>query len=130
MLKQQLSNSRASAYFLVGSQALLTLWVSGGFGLFGFPETAYATLLGGSVCVLANLSFAGRVFLFSGATRAKQVMNQFYMAEAAKWLLTFGLFAVIIPLLKPEPLPFFAMYIAATMVIWISPYFFKRNRVV
>jgi ATP synthase protein I len=129
MLKQQLSNSRASAYFLVGAQAILTLLVSAGFGLFGFSETAYATLLGGSVCVLANLSFASRVFRFSGATRAKQVMNQFYKAEAVKWLLTFGLFAVIIQLLKPAPLAFFVMYIMATMVVWLSPYFFRMNRI-
>ena len=126
MLKQQFSKTQASAYFFVGTQAVLTLFVTAGFGLFGLPETAYATFLGGLVCVLANLSVASRVFRFSGATRAKQIMNQFYKAEASKWLLTFILFAVIIPLLKPAALPFFVMYIGATMVIWFSPLFFKQ----
>jgi ATP synthase protein I len=126
MLKQRLSKTRTSAYLLVGTQAVLTLLVTAGLGLFGLFETAYATLLGGIVCVVPNLAFASRVFLFSGATRAKQVMNQFYKAEGLKWLLTFGLFAVIIPVLKPAALPFFVMYIVATMVIWLSPFFFRQ----
>jgi ATP synthase protein I len=126
MLKQQLHKTRASAYYLVGSQAVLTLCITAGFGLFGFSEAAYAALLGGMVSVVPNFCFASRVFQFSGATRARQVVNQFYKGEALKWLLTFGLFAVIIPLLKPAPLPFFITYIVVTMMVWLSCFFFKK----
>ncbi|MFU8798290.1 MAG: ATP synthase subunit I [Gammaproteobacteria bacterium] len=114
-----------SAYLLVGCQALLTLSVTAGFGLWGAWEVAYATFLGGMVCVIPQLVFAYSAFRFSGATRAKKIMNQFYRAEAFKWLLTFGLFAVIIPVLKPAALPFFLMYIAALMVFWLTPLIFK-----
>jgi ATP synthase protein I len=126
MLKH-LKKSRTSAYYLVGCQTVLTLLVSLGFYLSGHFDTAYGALLGGAVAIIPNVVFASLVFQFSGATRAQKIANQFYKAEALKWVLTFGLFAVIITCLKPAPVPFFIMYIITTMVIWLSPLFFKSS---
>ncbi|MDR5894481.1 F0F1 ATP synthase subunit I [Larsenimonas suaedae] len=89
---------------------------------------ALSSLKGGLVCLLPGFYFAWRAFRLQGARHARQIMTNFYRAEAGKFGLTVALFILIFAAVPPSnPAYFFGAYVAALGVHWLSPLLVKRT---
>jgi len=80
-------------------------------------STAVAALAGGAIGVVTNLYVALRVFGNGAVRPAQQVLRRFYAAEAMKFALTLGLFALGIGVLKLNALPLLGGY-GLTLVVY------------
>lgn len=83
-------------------------------------STAAAALAGGVIGVVTNLYVAHRVFGNGAVRPARQVLQRFYAAEAVKFALTFGLFALGIGVLMLNALPLLGGYGLTLMVYWLA----------
>lgn len=83
-------------------------------------STAVAALAGGAIGVVTNLYVALRVFGNGVVRPAPQVLRRFYSAEAVKFALTFGLFALGIGVLKLNALPLLGGYGLTLVVYWLA----------
>jgi F0F1-type ATP synthase assembly protein I len=96
---------------LVFAAVCLAVWGS---------STASAALAGGAIGVVTNLYVARRVFGNGAVRPAQQVLQRFYAAEAVKFALTFGLFALGIGVLKLNALPLLGGYGLTLVVYWLA----------
>ena len=80
-------------------------------------STSVAALAGGAIGVVTNLYVARRVFGNGAVRPAQQVLRRFYAAEAMKFALTLGLFALGIGVLKLNALPLLGGY-GLTLVVY------------
>lgn len=80
---------------------------------------AVAALAGGVIGVVTNLYVALRVFGNGAVRPAQQVLQRFYAAEAVKFVLTLGLFALGIGVVKLNALPLLGGYGLTLMVYWL-----------
>jgi len=83
-------------------------------------STAVAALAGGAIGVVTNLYVALRVFGNGAVRPAPQVLRRFYSAEAVKFALTLGLFALGIGVLKLNALPLLGGYGLTLVVYWLA----------
>ena len=83
-------------------------------------STAVAALAGGAIGVVTNLYVALRVFGNGVVRPAPQVLRRFYSAEAVKFALTLGLFALGIGVLKLNALPLLGGYGLTLVVYWLA----------
>jgi F0F1-type ATP synthase assembly protein I len=83
-------------------------------------STAAAALAGGAIGVVTNLYVARRVFGNGAVRPAQQVLQHLYAAEAVKFALTFGLFALGIGVLKLNALPLLGGYGLTLVVYWLA----------
>jgi F0F1-type ATP synthase assembly protein I len=83
-------------------------------------STAVAALAGGVIGVVTNLYVALRVFGNGAVRPAQKVLQRFYAAEAVKFALTFGLFALGIGVLKLNALPLLGGYGLTLVVYWLA----------
>ena len=83
-------------------------------------STAVAALAGGAIGVVTNLYVALRVFGNGAVRPAQQVLQRFYAAEAVKFALTFGLFALGIGVLRLNALPLLGGYGLTLVVYWLA----------
>ena len=83
-------------------------------------STALAALAGGMIGVVTNLYVALRVFGYAAVRTAQKILQRFYAAEAVKFALTLGLFALGIGVLKLNALPLLAGYGLTLMVYWLA----------
>jgi ATP synthase protein I len=107
--------------FLVAIVAALLFWVFVSF------YSAYSALIGGLVCVLANWIFAKKVFVHSGARKAKQILQGIYLGEVLKYVLSIMLFIISVKFLYIKGLPFFVNYIITQSAFWVSPWMFNSK---
>lgn len=97
---------------------------------------AISALLGGLICSLGNLFFAGKLFL--GKKMAKQtkqmteqeveaneILRQFYRSEALKIAFTLAMFILVFKLLNLEFLVFILAYSFAAFLNWLCLPFLK-----
>ncbi|MCX7116855.1 MAG: ATP synthase subunit I [Legionellales bacterium] len=109
---------------LVACQLGLTLLISI-IALVGSGTlSAISVILGGMVSLVPNAYFATQLFRYQGAHAARRIVASFYKGEAAKFLLTFVLFALVFVCFQIIPWVFFVTYILVQMVIWFAPLFF------
>ena len=114
---------RPPALRLVWLQLLLGLLVSIIAQTLGGQPALTAALAGTVAAVLPNLVFVGIVFRHSGARAAKRVVADLYLAEACKFLLTVGIFAVVFAGLRPLAAGWvFAAYVVALSAYWFGPW--------
>jgi ATP synthase protein I len=83
-------------------------------------STAVAALAGGATGVVTHLYVALRVFGNGAVRPAPQVLRRFYSAEAVKFALTLGLFALGIGVLKLNALPLLGGYGLTLVVYWLA----------
>ena len=83
-------------------------------------STAVAALAGGAIGVVTNLYVALRVFGNGAVRPAQKVLRRFYAAEALKFALTLGLFALGIGVLKLNALPLLGGYGLTLAVYWLA----------
>ncbi len=103
---------------LLAESGLLAL-VALGAGIMD-SVTGKSLLIGGLIFLIPQSWFAWRVFRFSGASAAREVVQGFYRGEAGKFLLTTAGFAsaflVAVPL---HAAALFGAYIALHVVHWL-----------
>lgn len=127
-MNRQLSKRGIIRLWLVQAGIMLTLSV---LSLILFnAKTACSVLLGGLVCIIPNAFFAFKLFRYSGARSAKQIVNSFYKGEALKIILSISLFTAVFVLCRITPLAFFVSYILILMTHWFAPLIVvtKQNR--
>lgn len=109
----------ATAYKIVLAQLMAAL-VAGimAWAVLGHA-IAVALAAGGLINVIANLYFALHVFR-GGVRPADAVMRSFYVAEAAKLLLTAALFALALAVLKLEPVPLLIGFVITLAGYWLA----------
>lgn len=85
-------------------------------------EAALSALLGGAICIIANLYFIWRITRSGGGRQARRFVSDLYRAEAGKFGLTVALFAALFATVPPSnPIFFFGAYVAAQFAHWLVP---------
>ncbi|WP_245183384.1 F0F1 ATP synthase subunit I [Legionella israelensis] len=103
-------------------QAVLTLIMAAIWFVTAGLNAAYSSMLGGLVCIIPNVIFAGQAFKYQGARAAKKIVHSFYKAEALKIAMSIVLFATVFIMCDIKPLAFFITYILVQMSHWFAPW--------
>ncbi len=90
-------------------------------------EWGKASLLGGSIFIIANAAFALFAFMFSGAQLAKLVATSFYIGEVLKIIITVVLFSVVFVYTQVELIPLMLTYLLVSGINIFAPVFFINN---
>ena len=97
-------------------QLVFTLLLTALTGLvWGLPHAASA-FLGGIICVIANLFFAGKLFLSKRYVRPEQILQKFYRSEVLKLLFTFTMFVLVFVLIDIKFEAFILAYSFTTLL--------------
>ncbi len=93
-------------------------------------KSAISAFLGGMVCVLPQFAFVLQAFKHQGARFAREIVKNFYKAEAFKIILSIVLFAIVFIIFDISPMAFFLTFIAAQAMQWLTPWliFNKQKR--
>lgn len=89
--------------------------------------TAYSALIGGGVCVLANLFFVKYFFATCDARSGRKIVVMMYIAEIAKLLITAVFFVLAITFWHVDPLPFLLTFFIVQTSHWLSPWLFREK---
>lgn len=119
--------AQRAALKLVASQALLAVFISLIYILVSDQKAAISALVGGGIFVIPNLLFSWLAFRVSGARQAKQVVGYLYGGEAAKLLLTAGLFVVALTQMDLALGPLYLCFAITLISQWLSPLFFGKH---
>lgn len=106
-------------------QFLFTLIFSVVVTFFWSQSHGFSALLGGLICTVANLFFAGKLFFGRHADDPKLILRQFYRSEALKLAFTFAMFILVFKLIKIEFMPFILAYSFAALLNWLCLPFLK-----
>jgi ATP synthase protein I len=98
-------------------QFLVTLLVSVSVLLVYNQHQALSALYGGLIAAIANLFFAGRLFVTQADLQATQILRRFYRSVSMKALFTLTMFAICIIAIKVSILPFIIAYFAAAVIV-------------
>ncbi|MGK0269914.1 MAG: ATP synthase protein I [Cocleimonas sp.] len=79
-------------------------------------QYAGSAFLGGFICVIANLFFAGKLFLSKRYVRPEQILQKFYRSEVLKLLFTFTMFVVVFVLIDIKFAAFILAYSFTTLL--------------
>jgi ATP synthase protein I len=112
--------NKSIAYRIVLSQLGIALVLAAVCLAIWGKSTAVAALVGGAINIITNLYVALRLFGKDVVRSARQVLQRFYAAEAVKFALTFGLFALGIGVLKLNALPLLVGYGLTLVVYWLA----------
>lgn len=128
MQNLSLQSMREGASRLLLLQLLFTLIITVIAAMVAGISVAYSALVGGSVCVLANLFFVKHFFAYSGARAGQKIVTMMFVAEIIKLSMTAILFVLSITLWHVKPLPFLIAYFIVQSSCWLSPWIFRNNR--
>ena len=92
----------------------ILVWVLSG------QESAKWSLLGGLIAILPNVYFSYRFGVRDDSRTARQLAKALYGGEAAKLLMTGGLFALVLQLPGLSFLPLLGGFIFALTVFWFA----------
>jgi ATP synthase protein I len=111
---------RRVAYGLVLAQLILTVVLALVSLVFWNRNAALSAAIGGGVGVAGNLVLALVAFRKEGRTLA-QMVNAFYIGEAAKFGVTIVLFVVVLATMRGRLVPaaLFGAFVAAFLVHWL-----------
>lgn len=112
--------NKAIAYKIVLAQLGMALVLAAVCLAVWGRSTAVAALAGGMIGVTTSLFVALRVFGNGAVRSAQQVLQRFYSAEALKFALTIGLFALGIGTLKLDALSLLGGYGLTLVVYWLA----------
>lgn len=97
-------------------QLIFTLVFSGVNYFVWGASSATSALIGGSICVVSNLFFAGRLFVGKQQDDPQQILRHFYRSEAFKFAFVVIMFAIMFTLENIEHLPFILAYALAALL--------------
>lgn len=122
---------RQLAYYVVGSQAMVStllpflIWFAAG------KSAALAALTGGWIATTGNLYFAYQAFRFAGARASRDMVRAFYRGEAGKMVIVMLLFLLAFRLLDGirEQAPYlFSAFLLVYVTGWVAPVLWQRRR--
>jgi len=113
--------SRNDAFWAIVAQCFLTLMVFPWLLVFQRQNDGVSFVLGGLICISANILMYRRVFAYFGAKSAQQIVKAFYWGQALKMVLTAIAFAVAIKAKNIEPFWLFIGYLVAQSGFWLGP---------
>ena len=108
-----------TAVRILAAQALLTLLIGLLTWLMADFKAAYSALTGGGINILATAVFAARVFAVKPGASARQMARAFYIGEVIKFLVTVGLFVVVLVWMDVSFLPLFVTYAITMLAFWL-----------
>lgn len=85
-------------------------------GLIWSPLYAMSVFLGGIICAVANLFFAGKLFLNKQYEIPEQILKKFYRSEALKLFFIFTMFVIVLVFVDIEFLPFILAYFLTSLL--------------
>jgi ATP synthase protein I len=112
--------NKSAAYRIVLAQLGIALVYAAVCLVVWGKSIAVAALAGGAIGIMTNLYMALRLFGDGVVRSARQVLQRFYAAEAVKFALTFGLFALGLGVLKLNALPLLGGYGLTLVVYWLA----------
>lgn len=120
-----LSLGRAQAYKLISWQlvaCLLTaiLWA------FSSLSAGLAALVGGGICLLANVVFVYYALRKGAARQAQQIVAMLFMGEFLKMAIIIVMFGAVFMYTAIQPVPALVGFLATQAVFWLAPFVFKR----
>lgn len=122
---------RRLAYYVVGTQAIVSfmlpilIWFAAGKG------AAIAALAGGWIATTGNLYFAYQVFRYAGARASRETVRGFYRGEAGKTVIVMLLFSLSFygledPVKKAPYL--FSAFLLVYVTGWVAPIVWQRRK--
>lgn len=97
-------------------QLIITLILTGVVYSFWGMISGASALIGGLICVVSNLFFAGRLFVGKQTGDPKQILRQFYRSEALKIAFVIAMFIMVFTLVNVKFLPFILAYAFAALL--------------
>jgi len=97
-------------------QLVFTLLFAALVGLVWDLSYAISAFLGGIICVIANLFFAGKLFLSKRYVHPEQILQKFYRSEVLKLLFTFTMFILVFVLIEIKFAAFILAYSFTTLL--------------
>ncbi len=91
-------------------------------------QITLSLLAGGLTSILPNAFFGFRLFAVHGAKHARAIVKRFYHGEAMKIAMSVAMFGFMFGCVGVRPLPFFSLYIATQMMLWLAPFAFKKQQ--
>jgi ATP synthase protein I len=119
--------ARRFAVGLVASQLGLTALIAGATLLIYGSRAAFGALAGGGIGAAANLVQAVFFFRHGPGADPKTVLRGMYAGEAAKFAVTVLLLVVVLASTKVAAGPFFAAYLAGSVVYWFALWWGGRH---
>lgn len=121
---------RRLAYFVVGTQAIVSLmlpiliWFAAG------KSAAVVALAGGWIATTGNLYFAYQAFRYAGARASRDMMRAFYRGEAGKMVIVMLLFLLAFQFESVrEQAPYlFSAFLLVYVTAWVTPMVWERHR--
>jgi len=77
---------------------------------------AASAFIGGMICVLANLFFAGKLFLNKRLELPEEILQKFYRSELLKLIFTITMFVLVLLLIEVEFIAFILAYSFTTLL--------------
>ena len=106
-------------------QLIITLIFAGVVYRFWGSISGVSALIGGLICVLSNLFFAGRLFVGKQTDDPKQILRQFYRSEALKVAFVFAMFTIVLTMVNIEFMSLILAYSLAAFLNWLCLPFLK-----
>ncbi|MGH1541413.1 MAG: ATP synthase subunit I [Arenicella sp.] len=104
-------------------QLLVTFLFAGFCAFFWGQQHAISALVGGAICSISNVFFAGRLFVskktIDAEQQPQQVMRHFYRSEALKIAFTLAMFVLVFTLTKIVFMAFIIAYLLAALANWL-----------
>lgn len=101
-------------------QFLVTLLFSACLLIFLSSLHSISALLGGSICAVANLFFAGKLFFKKEELNPTDTLRHFYRSESLKIAFTLAMFILVYIAIEVEHLVFIVGYSLAAFMNWLS----------
>ncbi len=108
-------------YPIIAFQGGFALLLSLGFFIVAGSKAGYSALLGGMLCVLLNMLFAGIFFLGRSFRPPKDTVKRFYFAETSKFLGAILAFSCIFIYLDVNAASLFIGFVLAQVLQLFAP---------
>lgn len=120
-----LSLGRAQAYKLISWQVIACLLTSIAWAFVSL-SSGFAALVGGGICLLANVVFVYYALRHGAARQAQQIVAMLFLGEFFKMVIIVVMFAIVFLYTAIQPVPALVGFLATQAVFWLAPFVFGR----
>ena len=90
-------------------------------------SSGLAALVGGGICLLANVVFVYYALRQGAARQAQQIVAMLFLGEFFKMAIIVVMFGVVFMYTAIQPVPALVGFLATQAVFWLAPFVFKRT---
>ena len=123
--RKLLSLGRAQAYKLISWQLIVCV-LTAAIWSFSSISSGLAALVGGGICLLANVVFVYYALSKGAARQAQQIVAMLFMGEFFKMAIILVMFGGVFMYTAIQPVPALVGFLATQAVFWLAPFVFKR----